>query len=102
MKKWELTPEQKKEDEMNKKPFKFSMIGLKEGDIITLLGHDEVKCKVADDRRVEYKGEVYSLSTLALNLYKELDGRDWKTIHGPAYFNYKGKKLTQIREEKNM
>lgn len=101
LKKCGLTTEQKKEDEMIKKPFKFSMIGLKEGDIVTLLGHDEVKCKVADDRRVEFNGEIYSLSTLALKLYKELDNRNWKTIHGPAYFNYKGKKLTQIRREMN-
>lgn len=102
LKKWDLTKEQKKEDEEYKGAFKFSLIGLKVGDIVTFHNHENVKCKIVDDKRVEYKNEIYSLSNLAQKLLKELEGKQWKSVQGPAYFYYNGKSLSDIREERNV
>ena len=92
-----ITKEQKVEDEEIKAPFKFSMIGLKPGTEINLLGYKDVKCEVADDKRVKYKGELYSLSELALKLLKKYEHKNWKAAQGPAFFCYKGKTLRNIR-----
>lgn len=97
LKKWSLTKEQKNEDKEIKKPFSFSKANIKIGSIITFDNHDNIKCKVVDDKRVEYKGEIYSLSNLGLKLKKEKDGLKWKSIQGPYYFKYKGKRLTELR-----
>ena len=46
------------------------------------------KCVVVDEERhVEYKGEVYTLSKLAMKLMREL-GYNWPTNRGPAFFKY--------------
>lgn len=97
-----ITKEQKAEDEKIKAPFKFSMIGLKPGTKINLLGHEDVKCEIADDKRVEYKGELYSLSELALKLLKKYEHKDWKSAQGPAFFCYKGKTLRDIRNNNKL
>ena len=80
--------------EKRKPPFKFSMIGLKPG--------DEVKFKlanitvvVADDERIEYDGEKYSLSDFC----KRFDPhKSWKSYQGPKYFICNGKTLKEIRD----
>ena len=97
LKKWVKTKQQKAEDEEIRASFKFSMIDLKPGMKISLLGHKDVECVIVDDKRVEYKGEIYSLSSLAVKLLKEYDNKDWSAAQGPAYFCYKGKTLRDIR-----
>jgi len=47
---------------------------------------------------VEYENERYSLSRLADKFLKEL-GYDWKSVQGPAYFEYDGKTLYEIKRE---
>ena len=52
----------------------------------------EIKCKVVDDKQVEYQGQKYSLSALA----QILTGSKWP-VAGPRYFKYKGEWLNDIR-----
>lgn len=91
--------EQKKVDNAKKQEFKFSLIGLKKGDVLTFYHYDDIKCKIIDDKRVEFNGKNYSLSSLGLKLLKEKERKKWKSIQGPAYFYYKGKSLSMIRAE---
>lgn len=53
---------------------------------------DEV-CYVVDEKRVDYKGEIYSLSALA----RKLSGKNY-CVHGPCYFKYNGEWLNDIRD----
>ena len=58
-------------------------------------GHPEVVATVKDDRQIEYQGEVYSLSSLA---QKILQTR--YPLQGPVHWIYQGKKLSDIRRER--
>jgi len=73
--------------------FKFSMIGIEKGAIITFAKDHKVKATVLDDRYVEYEGVRYSLSGLASKLL----GRD--SAEGPLYFMYRGRPLNDLRAE---
>lgn len=85
----------KEESNDRKKPFHFSMIGLKTGETIYFEhgNYPKTPCIVVDDNRVEYQGETYSLSGLA----KRLLGSKW-SVQGPKYFSYNGKLLSGLRE----
>lgn len=86
---------------MNKKPkrpsFKFSMVGLKPGDIIAFRQngskYDDVEVEIFDDRRVFYESQLYTLSALARIF---LDFR-WDTVQGTKYFAYQGELLDDMR-----
>lgn len=95
-----LTKEQKEEDKRIKAPFKFSMVGIKPGEIVTFKNHNNIKCKVVDDKRVEYNGEIYPLSKLAQKLLEEVENKKWKSAQGPAFFEYKNKTLLELRLSK--
>ena len=75
--------------------FRFSMIGLCEGDEVCFLENASKTATVYDDTRVMYEGEVYSLSRLAAIL---LD-RDYANVAGPQYFTYEGQTLSELRDE---
>lgn len=77
-------------------PFRFSMIGLAEGDEIAFIEDPGKIATVVDDSRVEYGGETHSLSFLAGLLL----GRENSTgIAGPHYFTYDGEVLDAIRTD---
>ena len=80
----------------NKKPpFRFSMIGLEEGDEVEYIEDRSIIATVVDDTHVLYKGDVYSLSGLVTYL------RGSNQHHkGPHFFMYKGRTLLELREEK--
>lgn len=46
-------------------PFRFSMCNILPGEEIEFCNNPEIKCKVVDDKQVEYQGQRYSLSALA-------------------------------------
>ncbi len=82
-----------------KDPFKFHMIGLKIGDIVTF---DALKLdvKVASDDKVEYEDRLYSLSAFTGNFLPEDMQIPSRAYQGPKYFSYNGKTLYDIRKEK--
>lgn len=78
------------------KMFTFSLVGIPKGAVLEYcgpsVGSSVVCCKVVDDRRVEFDGEVFSLSALAVKLSES------KTpMQGPKYFMYNGEVLTDLR-----
>lgn len=77
------------------KRFKFSMVGILEGAELTYIKDPSVRVTVIDDRYVSYRGKKYSMSALA----KELGGLSTPT-QGTQWFSYNGKKLTDLRDEK--
>ncbi len=76
------------------KPFTFEKAKIPAGAEITYILNESVKAHVCEDLKyVTYKGEVYSLSSLADML------RGKSPSAGPQYFMYNGKGLNQSREE---
>lgn len=89
----EEIPLQQNEISGRRPRFKFSMVGLKPGDIVSLDGNSSMKFKIVDDERVEYKGEPWKLSPLAEQL---LTNRK-PPLQGPKYFIYEGETLEDRR-----
>lgn len=81
------------DENARRKPFQFSLCGIRVGDEITFVDDDSVTAKVVDDKHVEYLGEQMSLTALAKKLYKTDTA-----LAGPIYFKYKGEILSDLRE----
>lgn len=95
------SPEEKSEVERAKKRsrFKLSMIGLPPGSVLRLALDKDIVCTTVDDtNKVEYAGEVTSLSDAALQAVNST-GREWPSASGPWEWTYKGKRLDEIRRE---
>ena len=106
LKKWVATAEEKKSEAIANEiseehrermsAFAFSKCNISVGEEIEFScrgsDNDGVVCKVVDDKHVEYRGEVMSLTALATQL---LHSR-W-AVQGPKYFKYKGEWLNDIR-----
>ena len=103
-----LVPEQdckreKKENEKVRHParsnFRFSMIGVQEGEEIEFIP-TKIKVRVADDNHIEYQDRIFTLSAFTGTYMPEEKRIPSAAYQGPAYFTYKGKKLTDLRKEK--
>ena len=106
LKKWKATAEEKRDEETAQEiseahrerlaPFTFSMCKIEPGAVLTFSrrgnANDGAECTVVDDKHVEYKGEIWSLSPLA----KHLLGRTGE-VAGPKFFKYKDELLCDIR-----
>lgn len=82
-----------------KPPFKFHMIGLNVGDIVTF-DPLNLSVRVASDDKIEYDGRLYSLSAFTANFLPEEMQTASGAYQGPKYFSYQGKKLSDLRNEK--
>lgn len=91
----ETANEIRNEAKERRSPISLFKCGLSVGTEITLIGHPEVVATVCDDRRIEYQGESYSLSSLASVILKIN-----YAIQGPIYWEYNGKSLRDIRHER--
>lgn len=79
------------------KRFNFNMLKIPIGATLHFFKDESKTCEVISEDKVIYMGEVFSLSSLALKLVKEM-GYDWPTIQGSAYFTYNSELLTEIRK----
>jgi len=79
-------------------PFKFSMIGLKPGDVVTF-APKKIEAKVVSENTIEYNGTIYTLSGFC-KAFMPIENSVSKEYQGPAYFTYKGKTLDEIRKER--
>lgn len=82
-----------------KPPFKFHMIGLNVGDTVTF-DPLNLSVRVASDDKIEYDGRLYSLSAFTANFLPEEMQTASGTYQGSKYFSYQGKKLSDLRNEK--
>ena len=76
----------------------FSKIGIFPGAILHLRSDPSVTCKVIDDKKVEYKGKEYYLTSLARKILHEKYGRsNTASTSGCHHFKFEGKALYDIR-----
>lgn len=95
------TSEEKAEVESAKKRarFQFSMVGIKPGTELRLEKDQNITCSTVDEKnKVDFKGDVTSLSDAALQAVQSL-GYEWSTVSGPWEWTYQGKRLDDLRRE---
>ena len=80
-------------------PFKFSMIGLKPGDVVTF-NSTGAKVKVASDNTIEYQSKEFTLNRFVVENLPDEKRIPAGTYQAPKYFTYNGKTLWQLRLEK--
>lgn len=90
---------EEKQRKAPKPPFKFHMIGLNVGDTVTF-DPLNLSVRVASDDKIEYDGRLYSLSAFTANFLPEEKQIASGAYQGPKYFSYQGKKLSDLRNEK--
>jgi len=68
--------------------------------LLALLERDEnITCLTVDEKnKVDFKGDVTSLSDAALQAVNSL-GYEWSTVSGPWEWTYQGKRLDEVRRE---
>lgn len=77
------------------KPFSFAMVNIPIGAKITYFKDESIFCTVVDDKKVEFNGEVMSL-TMVARIIMNLDHS--APIAGPRFFKYNGEMLNDMRE----
>lgn len=98
-------PFETQKDENNAKlapAFRFSMAGIKPGDTV-IFEPSGIQVVVADDKcdnKIEYDGELYTLSGFCKKFMPENKRNKSGAYAGPHYFSFRGKLLDKIREEK--
>lgn len=80
-------------------PFKFSMVGLKQGDVITFIPTGVKVVVAGDDKTIIYNGESYTLTGFCIKYLPDNKRTPSNRYQGPKYFSYKGKSLVKIRME---
>lgn len=90
---------EEKQRKAHKPPFNFHMIGLNVGDTVTF-DPLNLSVRVASDDKIEYDGRLYSLSAFTANFLPEEKQFASGAYQGPKYFSYQGKKLSDLRNEK--
>ena len=93
---------QKDVEKTHKRPrFKFSMVGIKIGEIVTFIPTG-IEVRVASDDTVEYQNRIYKLSPFVgtfLPIEKQTPSGAYQ---GAKYFSCKGKVLDELRKEKEL
>jgi hypothetical protein len=78
--------------------FSFSMVGIGAGAVLTSTFDDSETCVVMDDRNVQFRGELRSLSDAAKIVAHE-KGFMWKAVQGPRAWKYEGDLLDDLRND---
>lgn len=79
--------------------FRLSMIGVPPGTELQLAKDPKIICTTVDDgNKVNYLGDITSLSDAALQAHNAL-GDDWPAVSGPWAWMHQGKRLDDLRRE---
>lgn len=90
---------QNKLEKEHKRPrFKFSMVGIKIGEMVTFVPTG-VDVKVASDNTIEYEGRIYKLSPFVGTFLPLEKQNSSGAYQGAKFFSYKGKVLDDLRKE---
>lgn len=76
--------------------FNFEMVGIPVGSVLIYYDDDTVTATVHSRNKINFRGEVLSLSAAALVVIREA-GFNWKTANGPSYWVYDGETLPERR-----
>lgn len=90
--------ESNSEHRSRRKPFNFTMVGIDVGETITFIPTG-LDVKVADDKKIEYEGRLYTLSAFVGTFLPEEQQNDSGAYRGPHYFSYKGETLAALRDK---
>lgn len=93
----ETAEEVKKESRTRSANFTFSEWEIPVGAVLEYYTDSAITCTVVDDRKVEYNGEIMSLTGVAKIITGKTSG-----IAGPRYFKYKGAWLWDIEGRKEI
>ena len=83
----------------NRKRFNFDMIDIKPGTVLNFVKDNTITCEVVDNTKVKFRENITSLSNAADTILKEM-GYDWQGVRGPLWWSFNGKKLEDLRFEK--
>jgi hypothetical protein len=78
--------------------FNFKMVDIKPGTVLEWFDNPTITCTVVDDRKVQFEGEITSLSAAA-SVAGSRSGLGSGAYQGPRYWKYQGKTLVELREE---
>lgn len=81
---------------VSRKPFEFSMVGLKEGETITF-SPLKLEVKINGKNTVFYKGQTYSLTGFCKEYLPQNMRTPSGAYQGPKFFEYKGENLWKLR-----
>lgn len=76
--------------------FNFEKVGIPPGSVLTFHDSDETTSTVHDHNKIQFEGEVTSLSAAALVLLHRA-GRNWSSAAGPVYWLFEGETLYDRR-----
>ena len=88
----------KMEKHVQRKPFEFAMVGLKDGDMITFAPLN-IQVKVNGKNKVEFEGRLWSLSAFTGTYLPIEKQNNSGAYQGPKYFTYNNKTLWDLRLE---
>ncbi len=77
-------------------PFNFHMVDIPPGSILTFSKDPSVTCKVVDHKKIEFEGEVTSLSGSAVTIVQRM-GYKWTHVAGPFYWEFEDETLDERR-----
>jgi len=78
--------------------FRFSIIGIHPGSVLTFVRDDSIQASVVDDKKIMFDGKETSLSNSALEILRNRYGYRAQTIAGPQYWCHEGRTLSEIRQ----
>ena len=81
-----------------RKPFRFSMVSIEVGETVTF-APTGLEVKVADDKKIEYQGRLYTLSAFVGTFLPDELRTPSDQYQGPKYFTYKGETLSELRNK---
>ncbi|MDD4408707.1 MAG: GIY-YIG nuclease family protein [Clostridia bacterium] len=81
----------------------FEMIGLPVGSEIYFRNDQNFTARTIDNKnQVEYNGQTFAISALAIKLYKEQVNKKQRTLNGYLYFYYDNKRLWDLRPDQQI
>jgi len=86
-------------ERIKRENFKFSLLGLKTGAVLSFVRDESIQATIIDDRRISFEGKETSLSSSALEILRNRYGYRAKNIAGPQYWCFEGRTLSEMRQE---
>lgn len=82
---------------MRQPRLRLDAIGIKPGDVLTLSRDEDITATVVEDGKVDFKGEIMSISAAALKALHSLGYRT-PAASGPGYWMFEGELLGERRQ----
>jgi hypothetical protein len=83
-------------EKKTKDRFNFEMTKVPIGSVLSFVKDPSITAIVVDKHKIEFNGEVTSLSKSALEIMKGM-GYNWKTIKGTGFWTFESETLTERR-----